>query len=106
MVEGVAFFSVSGSLRGRMPPFPTVRKGGRSGKNTSKRRGYVMKKSMRKAAALMMAGLMAVSVTACGGGQSENQTQAADAGDGKRSEERRVGKECLFRCRSRWSPYH
>ena len=23
-----------------------------------------------------------------------------------RSEERRVGKECLFRCRSRWSPYH
>ena len=24
----------------------------------------------------------------------------------KRSEERRVGKECLARCRSRWSPYH
>ena len=23
-----------------------------------------------------------------------------------RSEERRVGKECSFRCRSRWSPYH
>ena len=23
-----------------------------------------------------------------------------------RSEERRVGKECLGRCRSRWSPYH
>ena len=23
-----------------------------------------------------------------------------------RSEERRVGKECLLRCRSRWSPYH
>jgi hypothetical protein len=23
-----------------------------------------------------------------------------------RSEERRVGKECLQRCRSRWSPYH
>ena len=23
-----------------------------------------------------------------------------------RSEERRVGKECLIRCRSRWSPYH
>ena len=28
----------------------------------------------------------------------------ADAG--KRSEERRVGKECLRLCRSRWSPYH
>ena len=23
-----------------------------------------------------------------------------------RSEERRVGKECASRCRSRWSPYH
>ena len=23
-----------------------------------------------------------------------------------RSEERRVGKECHSRCRSRWSPYH
>ena len=23
-----------------------------------------------------------------------------------RSEERRVGKECIFGCRSRWSPYH
>ena len=25
---------------------------------------------------------------------------------GERSEERRVGKECLRQCRSRWSPYH
>ena len=25
---------------------------------------------------------------------------------GDRSEERRVGKECLRLCRSRWSPYH
>src|SRR3546814_15400804 len=24
----------------------------------------------------------------------------------ERSEERRVGKECVSRCRSRWSPYH
>ena len=24
----------------------------------------------------------------------------------RRSEERRVGKECQPRCRSRWSPYH
>ena len=37
----------------------------------------------------------------------------ADAGytrdhalDGERSEERRVGKECASKCRSRWSPYH
>src|SRR3546814_6370990 len=26
--------------------------------------------------------------------------------DLKRSEERRVGKECVSTCRSRWSPYH
>ena len=24
----------------------------------------------------------------------------------ERSEERRVGKECVYQCRSRWSPYH
>src|SRR3546814_14759041 len=27
-------------------------------------------------------------------------------GIGDRSEERRVGKECVSTCRSRWSPYH
>src|SRR3546814_15242197 len=26
--------------------------------------------------------------------------------DPRRSEERRVGKECVSTCRSRWSPYH
>src|SRR3546814_5805484 len=30
---------------------------------------------------------------------------AAVGGEG-RSEERRVGKECVSTCRSRWSPYH
>src|SRR3546814_17660017 len=29
-----------------------------------------------------------------------------DAADETRSEERRVGKECVSTCRSRWSPYH
>ena len=29
-----------------------------------------------------------------------------DAKSSKRSEERRVGKECANSCRSRWSPYH
>src|SRR3546814_2458016 len=28
------------------------------------------------------------------------------ADDAGRSEERRVGKECVSTCRSRWSPYH
>src|SRR3546814_14782543 len=30
----------------------------------------------------------------------------AKQGRGFRSEERRVGKECVSTCRSRWSPYH
>src|SRR3546814_16982184 len=30
----------------------------------------------------------------------------ADGGQFVRSEERRVGKECVSTCRSRWSPYH
>src|SRR3546814_1099730 len=29
-----------------------------------------------------------------------------DVEDDGRSEERRVGKECVSTCRSRWSPYH
>src|SRR3546814_14887260 len=29
-----------------------------------------------------------------------------DCFTGNRSEERRVGKECVSTCRSRWSPYH
>src|SRR3546814_14407720 len=31
---------------------------------------------------------------------------ASDHRDRDRSEERRVGKECVSTCRSRWSPYH
>src|SRR3546814_19925092 len=31
---------------------------------------------------------------------------AQEVGYGERSEERRVGKECVSTCRSRWSPYH
>src|SRR3546814_13739428 len=30
----------------------------------------------------------------------------ASVGSANRSEERRVGKECVSTCRSRWSPYH
>src|SRR3546814_7421892 len=32
--------------------------------------------------------------------------KAGFRGDRHRSEERRVGKECVSTCRSRWSPYH
>src|SRR3546814_8657209 len=42
-------------------------------------------------------------------GQSDVFGEAADRAErlGKRrSEERRVGQECVSTCRSRWSPYH
>src|SRR3546814_3399587 len=41
---------------------------------------------------------------------TRTKDQAAAAADDseelRRSEERRVGKECVSTCRSRWSPYH
>ena len=40
-----------------------------------------------------------------GEGVAQDDTQAV-SWYRKRSEERRVGKECLTACRSRWSPYH
>src|SRR3546814_9918543 len=39
-------------------------------------------------------------------GPGKAARQAAGYGMRRRSEERRVGKECVNTCRSRWSPYH
>src|SRR3546814_14359996 len=36
----------------------------------------------------------------------ENPTKSSDTNKSGRSEERRVGKECVSTCRSRWSPHH
>src|SRR3546814_17414624 len=36
--------------------------------------------------------------------EADARVEADDVAD--RSEERRVGKECVSTCRSRWSPYH
>ena len=38
--------------------------------------------------------------------RSPEWTTAAASAVLRRSEERRVGKECVTTCRSRWSPYH
>src|SRR3546814_12679240 len=38
-------------------------------------------------------------------GSSAQEDDAAEREEA-RSEERRVGKECVSTCRSRWSPYH
>ena len=39
-------------------------------------------------------------------GRQPLEKVAGSGGESVRSEERRVGKECLHACRSRWSPYH
>src|SRR3546814_6612500 len=39
-------------------------------------------------------------------GQQPEQRDVAILASSPRSEERRVGKECVSTCRSRWSPYH
>src|SRR3546814_17687069 len=42
-----------------------------------------------------------------GGGEHRTQHSPGHESTGcGRSEERRVGKECVSTCRSRWSPYH
>ena len=41
-----------------------------------------------------------------GGSHILLEVDANDVRRQKRSEERRVGKECYALCRSRWSPYH
>src|SRR3546814_15633318 len=40
------------------------------------------------------------------GNYSETLDLRLELADTVRSEERRVGKECVSTCRSRWSPYH
>src|SRR3546814_19972489 len=39
-------------------------------------------------------------------GRRDRAAHDAIAIETRRSEERRVGKECVSTCRSRWSPYH
>src|SRR3546814_8485116 len=41
-----------------------------------------------------------------GGGVARWSALSHCVGSATRSEERRVGKECVSTCRSRWSPYH
>src|SRR3546814_20525307 len=43
---------------------------------------------------------------AAGTGAMVFHASTARDAEGRRSEERRVGKECVSTCRSRWSPYH
>src|SRR3546814_8686952 len=49
---------------------------------------------------LVLGGVEAVQVA------DENLQRRQHGDEAERSEERRVGKECVSTCRSRWSPYH
>src|SRR3546814_4255907 len=61
----------------------------------------LMESLLDKAGAL---GLLGVSVPEAYGGFGKNFNTSMLVAD--RSEERRVGKECVSPCRLRWSPYH
>src|SRR3546814_4223772 len=49
----------------------------------------------------LQGGSDAIAGASAGGGAATSRSDAEI-----RSEERRVGKECVSTCRSRWSPYH
>src|SRR3546814_19294186 len=58
-------------------------------------------KSMRLTAAVTAVALL----SGCGIFKGKSGPKTPVVGD-RRSEERRVGKECVHTCRYRWSPYH
>src|SRR3546814_16780983 len=51
-------------------------------------------------------GKIDVAGTCTQNGQTVDMAMVGTMAAKKRSEERRVGKECVSTCRSRWSPYH
>src|SRR3546814_2793463 len=51
-------------------------------------------------------GGVALGIDMIAGRLSLNPRDKIPEANAKRSEERRVGKECVSTCRSRWSPYH
>src|SRR3546814_11662346 len=63
-----------------------------------------------RAAARCVAARRLSSISAIAGRSCSTTSGPAPSGEpelkGGRSEERRVGKECVSTCRSRWSPYH
>src|SRR3546814_10736408 len=61
----------------------------------------------RVASRIQVEGRDGVTVEVTGRAHYTGKAQfVAEPDDALRSEERRVGKECVSTCRSRWSPYH
>src|SRR3546814_15902068 len=70
---------------------------GRGGADSKTRKTY-----MRKLIAEKLSGC----VVQTWAGNAHTERGHEQEPDARRSEERRVGKECVSTCRSRWSPYH
>src|SRR3546814_5887049 len=60
---------------------------------------FPINQAVRKCSAALAAGCSIIL-------KGPEETPASCAALVQRSEERRVGKECVSTCRSRWSPYH
>ena len=61
---------------------------------------------IRGTAVAVCLGLVLLMVSGPAQAQYQLTNLVSNQVDSHRSEERRVGKECVSLCRSRWSPYH
>src|SRR3546814_15112349 len=84
-----------------MATWPVKARSRRLGEKRARRPLGLAAVSVGLTTALVLAGAMPA--MAAPGDRAEAEGQFLSGG---RSEERRVGKECVSTCRSRWSPYH
>src|SRR3546814_15862490 len=102
----------AGWRRGRRP-----RAAGREARSAPPRRPWPLRQEADELASLIPPGLTEIGGVlvgqrageATGGGADEGSFDDAKAGDdtdSRRSEERRVGIECVSKCRCRWSAYN
>src|SRR3546814_14837947 len=91
LLENVLLFPLSSTDRGTLEAIRTARNGIAHGKGTKP----TLRKVMRHASELHR-------IAAAVDSHIARHFLVIQA----RSEERRVGKECVSPCRSRWSPYH
>ena len=67
---------------------------------------YFRRRQARYGAVATVGVLVALAITVAVNYLGTRQNRRWDLTASRRSEERRVGKECQSTCRSRWSPYH
>src|SRR3546814_17199211 len=87
-----------------LPVPPMSRAAGRPGPEISPQQSRMKMRSTALCAVLLS--MAAPALQGCGGLPPGEETNEAAAEAADRSEERRVGKECVSTCRSRWSQDH